>query len=372
MQARLQKLIGENLGATIAQLLRLFPWPHFPSIPMPSLESIQTSLDVHKSFIRSLGSPPPPDRPQNVENKDKVSRKSSRWRFFGGGGTQSCGDMIFWRPGFLRSIVSSHPRETWMDNTSTALLFHNFLPEIFRVSDLFEFFRKGFIPEFQGNRSYWKGHWQSSWRVPMYSREQISEFRKWSFWCLIQIRQRPDWSSNPCPPKEFFFWFFNVWVGGFWLSCFCPPFFLSSGWPRNRTGTGNRNRRNRFCRNRKRNRNRRNRFSGTETGAFLLKRYWGTEMPSPRRNRQNRKPEPLEPFVPCTNRNRTEPNRGHPVSCNFSCFGHSLCNLSKISENIMWAAAQIVYLNSCQSRFSGVYLVLKVFRDIWPSKKEKS
>ena len=28
------------------------------------------------------------------------------------------------------------------------------------------------------------------------------------------------------------------------------------------------------------------------------------------------------------------------------------------------------YLNSRQSRFSGVYLVLKVFRDIWPSNKE--
>ena len=25
---------------------------------------------------------------------------------------------------------------------------------------------------------------------------------------------------------------------------------------------------------------------------------------------------------------------------------------------IMWAAAQIIYLNSCQSRFLGVYLVL--------------
>ena len=33
------------------------------------------------------------------------------------------------------------------------------------------------------------------------------------------------------------------------------------------------------------------------------------------------------------------------------------------------AAAQIIYLNSCQSRFSGVYLVLKVLRDIWPSTK---
>ena len=39
-----------------------------------------------------------------------------------------------------------------------------------------------------------------------------------------------------------------------------------SGWHRNRTGTGNRNRRNRFCRNRTRHRNRLNRFPGTETG----------------------------------------------------------------------------------------------------------
>ena len=35
-----------------------------------------------------------------------------------------------------------------------------------------------------------------------------------------------------------------------------------------------------------------------------------------------------------------------------------------------WAAAQIICLNSCQSRFSGVHLVLQVFRDIWPSNKE--
>ena len=39
-------------------------------------------------------------------------------------------------------------------------------------------------------------------------------------------------------------------------------------------------------------------------------------------------------------------------------------------ECSIWAAAQIIYLNSCQSRFSGVHLVLKVFRDIWPSNKE--
>ena len=36
----------------------------------------------------------------------------------------------------------------------------------------------------------------------------------------------------------------------------------------------------------------------------------------------------------------------------------------------IWAAAQIISLNSCQSRFSGAHLVLQVFRDIWPSDKE--
>ena len=36
------------------------------------------------------------------------------------------------------------------------------------------------------------------------------------------------------------------------------------------------------------------------------------------------------------------------------------------SQNI-WAAVEICYLNSCQSRFSGVYLVFKVFQDTWHS-----
>ena len=62
-----------------------------------------------------------------------------------------------------------------------------------------------------------------------------------------------SWMSAP---KALFFQGFEglpeVFVG-----CF-------SGWPRNRTGTGNRNSRNRFSRNRKRNRQ--NRFPGTETG----------------------------------------------------------------------------------------------------------
>ena len=36
----------------------------------------------------------------------------------------------------------------------------------------------------------------------------------------------------------------------------------------------------------------------------------------------------------------------------------------------IWAAAQINYLNSCRSRFSGVCLVFQVFRGIWHSDKE--
>ena len=57
-----------------------------------------------------------------------------------------------------------------------------------------------------------------------------------------------------------------------------------SGWLRNRTGTGNRNRQNRFSRNRKRNRKRQNRFPPS----FPVKLYWS---------------------------NLTEPNRGLPVFC---------------------------------------------------------
>ena len=65
----------------------------------------------------------------------------------------------------------------------------------------------------------------------------------------------------------------------------------------NQTGTGNRNRRNRFPRNRTRNRNRRNRFPGTETETVLCaKLYWiNTQNPlfrgtarTENRNRSNR------------------------------------------------------------------------------------
>ena len=95
---------------------------------------------------------------------------------------------------------------------------------------------------------------------------------------------------------------------------FCALCFVQinvfAGWLRNRTGTGNRNRRNRFSRNRKWNRNRRNRFPGTETGtggpSFPVKLCWNREKPFLQRNRRNRKPEPLEPFHPQT---VTEPNR---------------------------------------------------------------
>ena len=91
-----------------------------------------------------------------------------------------------------------------------------------------------------------------------------------------------------------------------------------SGWLRNRTGTGNRNRRNRFSWNRKRNRNRRNRFPGTETGTVLscfktlLKHR---KKPLLQRNRQNRKPELLEPFHPQT---VTEPNQTGACICYFN------------------------------------------------------
>ena len=75
-------------------------------------------------------------------------------------------------------------------------------------------------------------------------------------------------------------------------------------------GTGNRNRQNRFPRNRKRNRNRRNRFSGTEAGIgtvlFCQNNIETCTKPLPQRNRRNRQPEPLEPSRA---RTVTEPNR---------------------------------------------------------------
>ena len=41
-----------------------------------------------------------------------------------------------------------------------------------------------------------------------------------------------------------------------------------------------------------------------------VKLYWNRRKRPPQRNHQNRKPEPLEPFQPQTN--RAKPNRGHP------------------------------------------------------------
>ena len=147
----------------------------------------------------------------------------------------------------------------------------------------------------------------------------------------------------------------------------CVGTKIIAGWLRNRTGTANRNCRNRFSRNRKRNRNRRNRFPGTETGTSQLPYHpckngthstsfystmghapkTGTvrsvfpetepEPPEPlsrNRNRNRNRPflldcaetqktpfamEPPEPktgtarTVPHPNRNRTELNRGLPV-----------------------------------------------------------
>ena len=87
-------------------------------------------------------------------------------------------------------------------------------------------------------------------------------------------------------------------------------------WPRNRTGTGNRNRRNRFPRNRTWNRNRR---------LTVLQEPKPEPEPSSllscTETQRKKKPsleEPPEPktgtaqTVPPPNRNRTEPNRGHP------------------------------------------------------------
>ena len=81
---------------------------------------------------------------------------------------------------------------------------------------------------------------------------------------------------------------------------------LESGWPRNRTGTGNRDRQNKFPKpkaepeppepfSRNRNRNRSFLLNFTETQKTFLQR-----------NRQNRKPEQIEPFHSQT---VTEPNR---------------------------------------------------------------
>ena len=41
-----------------------------------------------------------------------------------------------------------------------------------------------------------------------------------------------------------------------------------------------------------------------------------------------------------------------------------------LGKKIMWAAAEIDYQSSCQSRLSGVHLVFEVFQDIWHSNKE--
>ena len=97
----------------------------------------------------------------------------------------------------------------------------------------------------------------------------------------------------------------------------CTPQLIFAHWPRNRTGTGNRNRRNRFCRNRTRNRNRRNRSPATETGT-------GTVLSCQTVLKHTKTPSLEEPPEPKTgtartvlspNRNRTEPNRGHPDFC---------------------------------------------------------
>ena len=86
---------------------------------------------------------------------------------------------------------------------------------------------------------------------------------------------------------------------------------MMAGWPRNRTGTGLRNRRNRFPRNRTRHRNRRNRFPRTETGTgtvLSVKLCWNTEKPYSRLIAEEL-PEPKTgtPPPPPLHLNRTEP-----------------------------------------------------------------
>ena len=86
---------------------------------------------------------------------------------------------------------------------------------------------------------------------------------------LNRVAQEPNWNRKPEPPEPFF--------------------------PETESGTGT---------------------TGTvfqepkPEPFFPVKLYWNTEKPFLQRNRQNRKPEPLEPFPSQT---VTEPNRGLPV-----------------------------------------------------------
>ena len=53
-----------------------------------------------------------------------------------------------------------------------------------------------------------------------------------------------------------------------------------------------------------------------------------------------------------------------------------MCSVDNESFGVFFifirAAAEIYYQNSCQSRFSGVYLAFAVFQDIWHSNKDTS
>ena len=52
---------------------------------------------------------------------------------------------------------------------------------------------------------------------------------------------------------------------------------------------------------------------------------------------------------------------GAPKFC--ISFVEKCCIFRVLAKFAYRAAAQIIYLNSCQSRFSGMYLVLQVFRE---------
>ena len=59
---------------------------------------------------------------------------------------------------------------------------------------------------------------------------------------------------------------------------------------------------------------------------------------------------------------------GHFFWCFCHFFRHFLPN--SFCRSPLRQGVKIYYLNSCQSRFSGVYLVLEVFQDTWRSNKE--
>ena len=51
-------------------------------------------------------------------------------------------------------------------------------------------------------------------------------------------------------------------------------------------------------------------------------------------------------------------------------FGLIHSKFAAVNSQTCERAAEMYYLNSCRSRFSGVYLVFEVFQDTWRSNKE--